>query len=270
MDLQRYLDRIGFEEKPRPDLDTLRAIMRAHVMAVPFENLDVQLKRPLTIDVDAAYEKIVGRRRGGWCYEQNGLLGWALEQIGFDVTRIAGGVMREAAGDGALGNHLCLLVDCQGRHLVDAGFGGSLTSPLPLTPGETPDAPYDIRLSHQEDGYWRFSERAASDPFTFDFRADAADEDLLRKKCAFLRTDAQSPFVMNLVAQRRRPEEHLMLRGRVFTRLTKEGRRSRRINSSVELSEILAGEFRLEEPAVKELWPAIAERHRLLFPDDPD
>jgi N-hydroxyarylamine O-acetyltransferase len=72
MDLQAYFDRIGFAGPARPDLATLRAIHRAHLLAVPYENLDVQLGRPVTLDPAHAFDKIVRRRRGGWCYEMKG------------------------------------------------------------------------------------------------------------------------------------------------------------------------------------------------------
>ena len=99
MDLQAYLDRIGFKGPVRPDLATLRAVHRAHQYAVPFENLDVQLRRPVVLDIEPNYDKIVRRRRGGWCYEMNGVMGWALREIGFDVMRMGAGVMRETVGD---------------------------------------------------------------------------------------------------------------------------------------------------------------------------
>ena len=80
MELSAYLHRIGFDGRVRPDLATLRAIHRAHQYAIPFENLDVQLHRPVVLDVEANYDKIVHQRRGGWCYEMNGVMGWALKQ----------------------------------------------------------------------------------------------------------------------------------------------------------------------------------------------
>ena len=94
MDLQLYLDRIGFAGASRPDLATLRAIHRGHSLSISYENLDVQLGRPLTTSPAEAFEKIVRRGRGGWCYEMNGLLAAVLEEIGFKVTRLAGGVGR--------------------------------------------------------------------------------------------------------------------------------------------------------------------------------
>jgi N-hydroxyarylamine O-acetyltransferase len=88
--LQQYLWRIGFEGQLIPTLVTLDALQRRHALNVPFENLDVQLGRTLTTDADTAFDKIVLDRRGGWCYEQNGLFGWALGEIGFEVPRRCG------------------------------------------------------------------------------------------------------------------------------------------------------------------------------------
>src|SRR3954451_21382564 len=99
MELAAYLARIGYAGPVRPDLSTLRAVHRAHLQAIPYDSLDVQLGRPLTLDPAAAYDKIVRRRRGGWCYEMSGLLGWALGEIGFSVPRMAGAAMRAERGD---------------------------------------------------------------------------------------------------------------------------------------------------------------------------
>ena len=135
MDLSTYFRRIGYRGVARPDLLTLRRLLRAHVLSVPFENLDVQLGRPLGTDPADAYEKIVLRRRGGWCYEQNGLFGWALSAIGYDVTRVAAAVMRVERGAVSEANHLALLVRMPGSvdtWLADVGFGGSLLEPIRL------------------------------------------------------------------------------------------------------------------------------------------
>jgi N-hydroxyarylamine O-acetyltransferase len=132
LNLGAYLQRIGYTRPVRADLDTLRGIHRAHQLAVPFDNLDVQLRLPVAMDLEACFDKIVRRRRGGWCYELNGVMGWALTQIGYRVTRLSAGVMREHQGDAQLGNHLCLLVELDAPYLVDVGFGGSLLEPLPM------------------------------------------------------------------------------------------------------------------------------------------
>ena len=116
--------------------------------AVPFENLDVQLQRPVSTSVEAAYEKIVVDRRGGWCYEQNGLFGWVLNEIGFSVTRVAASVMRDESKASAA-NHLCLLVklsDSNRKYLVDVGFGGSLLRPIELKEGHHEQPPFKLGL----------------------------------------------------------------------------------------------------------------------------
>ena len=264
-DLSAYLHRIRFDGSVRPDLATLRAIHRAHQYAIPFENLDVLLRRPVVLDVEANYDKLVCRRRGGWCYEMNGLMGWALTEIGFDVMRLGAGVMRERAGDAQLGNHLCLLVGLEQPYLVDVGFGGSLAEPLPLRASERADRPYRLGLSELDQGYWRFAEVAHGDAFSFDFRVAPADEALLARKCQWLQTDPASPFIQNLVVQRRTADTHLSLRGRVLTSIHATHVEKKLLNSQDELVATLRDSFGLDTPEAATLWPSICARHEALF-----
>src|SRR5262245_18666189 len=99
MDLQAYFARIGFTVEARVDLDTLTRLHRRHLECISYENFDVLLRRPLDLDPARIFNKLVMKRRGGWCYEMNGLFAWALEEIGFKVTRLAGAVLRERFGD---------------------------------------------------------------------------------------------------------------------------------------------------------------------------
>ena len=100
MDVEAYLDRIGLGERPPATLAGLTTLHRAHLRAIPYENLDVQLGRPLTLAQAPMLEKVIGRRRGGWCYEMNGTLGWALAELGFDVRRATGAVKRCQSSEG--------------------------------------------------------------------------------------------------------------------------------------------------------------------------
>jgi N-hydroxyarylamine O-acetyltransferase len=265
LDLSAYLQRIRFAGSVRPDLATLKAIHRAHQYAIPFENLDVQLRRPIVMDLEASYDKIVGRRRGGWCYEMNGVMEWALTEIGFEVMRLGAGVMRERAGDAQLGNHLCLLVGLEQPYLVDVGFGGSLAEPLPLRASERADRPYRLGLSELDQGYWRFAEVAHGDAFSFDFRVAAADEALLARKCQWLQTDPASPFIQNLVVQRRTVDTHLSLRGRVLATIHATDVDKRLLKSEDELVATLRDSFGLDAPEAATLWPSICARHEALF-----
>lgn len=269
MKLSAYLDRIGFSGPAAPDRATLEALSRAHLAAVPFENLDVQLGRPLATALPAIFDKIVTRRRGGWCYEQNGLLGWALGEIGFDVRRISAGVLRELRGDAALGNHLALIVTLDVPMLVDVGFGGSLARPLPLAAGERLDSPFTVALS-ETDGYWRFAERIGEgDPFTFDFSAEPADETLLARQCAALQGDPDSVFVQNLVVQQRQGDRHLTLRGRVLLERWPGGEAKHLVASAGDFVDVLRTRFALDLPEAARLWDKVCARHAVLFPDAP-
>jgi N-hydroxyarylamine O-acetyltransferase len=266
MDLAAYFDRIGYSGPRTPELATIEQLMRAHTAAIPFENLDVQLGTPIRIEPAAIFDKLVTRRRGGWCYEQNGLFGNVLGALGFDVRRISGGVMRVERGDAALGNHLTLLVMLDRPWLVDVGYGGAQAMPVPLAAGEHLHPPIALGLALQRDGHWRFTERYRDGaPFSFDFRDGPADEALLARQCAALQSDPESIFVQNLVVQQRKTDRHLMLRGRVLTERRTDGETQRLIGSADELVGVLREAFGLDVPEAAALWERICARHAVVF-----
>jgi N-hydroxyarylamine O-acetyltransferase len=267
MNIQPYLERIGFDGQPSATRDSLEALMQAHLCAIPFENLDVQLGRRLTTSADDAYEKIVDRGRGGWCYEHNGLFGWALGELGFGVTRLACAARDDINDETAQGNHLSLAVQIPGDDttwLVDVGFGGSQFGPLPLEAHATEHEPYELRLEQLPQGRWRFTEKHYQSQSGFDFEIAPADEAALAEKSTELQTDPESSFVLNLVAQRRTPKAHTDLRGRVLSHNTQEGRNKRRLESADELVQVLNDVFDLDVPEVHELWPRVVARHEAL------
>src|ERR1700744_1221823 len=102
MNIDAYLRRVGLQERPQANLDGLKTLHRAPLRSIPYENLDVQFGRPVTIERPAIFEKRGGAVRGGWCYEMNGLFVWALNELGFKVTRATGAVMLELISDAAL------------------------------------------------------------------------------------------------------------------------------------------------------------------------
>jgi len=268
MRLQRYLDRIGYVGDFEPNFATLVALQEAHVCSVPFENLDVQLGRPLSIRIEEAYEKIVVNSRGGWCYEQNGLFGWALSEIGFDVRRIAASVMREQRGKVSEANHLCLIVrspESNTKYLADVGFGGSMIRPIALTVGSHDQVPFNIGLERLDDRYWRFWESLGDGRFTYDFTEEPACESSLANKSTFLQTDSSSGFVLNLVAQLRHRDRHCKLRGRVFTVAKAGAVETKSVDSPEALVALLSSEFHLAVSDIAGLWPRIAARHEELF-----
>lgn len=265
-ELARYLAKIGFDGEAGAALATLEDIVRLHVAAFPFEALDVQLGSPPGLDPAAHFAKLVENGRGGWCYEQNGLLGDMLRAVGFEVTRLSAAVMRDLRGDASRGTHLALRVDLDRPYLVDAGFGGSLTRPLPLEGGEWTDGPFRVALTKLDDGYWRFSEKLGeADAFSFDFRDEPADEDELARLCEWQGTASDSNFVINLVAQRRDGDTHRTLRGKVLTDVDPLRMTRREIVNADDLVETLRDQFGLDLPQIVSRWPATVARHTELF-----
>jgi N-hydroxyarylamine O-acetyltransferase len=136
--LHDYLARIGLSE-PRGGLEGLTAIQRAHRLAIAFENLDIPLGRGISLDPQQLFDKLVTRRRGGYCFEQNALLLGMLEALGFKARPLLARVwLRTPPGEPVPPRtHTLNLVELDGvDHIADAGFGGSYTPPMPLVADE--------------------------------------------------------------------------------------------------------------------------------------
>jgi len=272
MKLEDYLARIGYDGAVVPDLGCLSAVHRQHLLSIPYENLDVQLGRPLDFDIERIFEKIVHRSRGGWCYEMNGLFAWALGEIGFEVTRMTGGVMRQVLGDDVLGNHLVLSVRLDGDppdelHLADVGLGNGMIEPTPLREGSFVQGHREMRLERLDGDLWRFQNFAGAVPPSFDFILAPADERRLEKSCEELQSTPDSKFRQNLICERLRPEGVVFLLGRVLIRYDGSASNKRLLDSADELAETLGECFGLSDPEVPDLWPRVAARHEEIFGD---
>ena len=130
IDIAAYSARIGVRGPLPATFATLRRLHRAHLLAVPFENLDIHLGRPIVLEEERLFEKIVTRGRGGFCYEQNGLFAAVLRTLGFEVDLLEARVAAKTWGQGRPWDHLVLLVTLEQRWLVDVGFGESFREPL--------------------------------------------------------------------------------------------------------------------------------------------
>jgi N-hydroxyarylamine O-acetyltransferase len=247
LDLDGYLARIGYDGPRRASRDTLRALHEAHVSAVPFENLDILLGRAISLELAALQLKLVGGRRGGYCFEQNTLFRAVLEALGFAVTSLAarvrgGGVLRPRT-------HMLLRVDLdEGPWLADVGFGGDgPVHPVPLVPDDPVDAPgYGLR---REEDLWVLTgdstgERMDLYAFTLEphFPVD------FEMANHYTSTWPRSPFVQTLTAQRSWPGRRAILRNRDLT--IREGAvvRNETIRDADHLLEVLDREFNLSFP----------------------
>jgi arylamine N-acetyltransferase len=220
-DLDGYFNRIGYPGAAEPTVDTLHALVAAHNGAIPFENLDPLLGIPV-VDLGpvALTDKLVRRRRGGYCYEQNGLMGFALEQLGFGVERLAGRVVWMNRSDALPAQtHQALAVTVpgiDGRFLVDVGFGGqTLSSPIRLetdTVQQTRHEPYRLR-AHGEGLMLEAQIRAEWQPlYMFTTRPQPRID--LEVGSWYVSTYPKSIFVVGLTAALVTDDARWNLRGR--------------------------------------------------------
>lgn len=150
--IRSYMARIGYNGPLYASLETLRALQRSHVNSVPFENLDIHLGRHIPVDVDHAFDKVVGRRRGGICFELNPLFHQLLVSLGFDAKVVSARILLR--DEGTMFDHIAIVVHLGGLWLVDVGYG---RQPPVMPIGPTQDAPmsnadgvYHLRLADDE------------------------------------------------------------------------------------------------------------------------
>jgi N-hydroxyarylamine O-acetyltransferase len=246
MDAAAYLERIGYRGPLDPTAETLGRLHAAHLRAVPFENLSIHAGEPVVLDDGALFDKVVARRRGGFCYELNGLFAALLRSLGFDVRMLSAGVARSGGGFGPDFDHMALLVTLGERWLADVGFGDSFVEPLLLDErGEQTQAAGVFRLDEDADGrltLWRRGEGgvwAAQYRFGLEPReyADYAE------MCRYHQTSPESHFTRGRLCSRLTPGGRVTLTG---TRLiTTDGgeRREREVSGEAEFAEALREHF---------------------------
>jgi len=214
METNKYLERINLKRPIHPNIRTLYDLHLAHMLAVPFENLDIGLGRIIRLDEQAIWDKIIVNKRGGFCYELNGLFAWLLKQIGYEVTYLNARVFNQTGELGSNFDHLTLLVQIPGqpeRWLADVGFGDSFTQPLHLNKqGEQIQGLRAYRLEQISDGYvlWQKNYNGEWErQYFFDLQAHTFPEDYLAG-CQYHQTSPKSSFT----------------RGNVISLATEDGR----------------------------------------------
>jgi N-hydroxyarylamine O-acetyltransferase len=233
MDIQTYLTRISYVRPVRPDAQTLEGLHFAHMQNVPFENLDIGLKRPILLTEEALWNKIAVQKRGGFCYELNGLFAWLLKEIGFAVTYLNARVYNREGQLGIDFDHLALLVNSPNertRWLADVGFGDSFNLPLNFEErGEQKQGLRSYRLEQTIDGYTAWQQNydgAWERQYYFDLQPRKFPTDY-EPACSYHQTSPESSFTRGSIISRATPDGRVSLEdGRLI--LTRNGQRSTR------------------------------------------
>ena len=256
LDLDAYLKRIecsggNSAGNLRPSAETLRQVHLAHATHVPFENLDVLLGRPISLDLQTIERKIVGNHRGGYCFEQNALLAGVLERIGFPVTQLSGRV-RYYTTRVLPRTHMVLKVEADGQGwLADVGFGGiALIEPIALVPDvEVRQGVWRLRLKREGD-WWvlqSFYGGEWVDQYAFDLEPHLPiDYELGNFYCS---SHPDSRFVQTLIVQLASSDRRVMLKNWEFIEIEAGGQRPQKVAGDEHLLELLRERFGLQFPA---------------------
>jgi N-hydroxyarylamine O-acetyltransferase len=248
LDLAAYLERVAFGGAPRADAETLRALHRAHVTSIPFENLDIVLGRRISLELDDVQNKLVRRRRGGYCFEHALLFAAALERIGFSVTRLIARVIPDPPTPGPR-THMLSRVAIGGRQwLADVGFGAGVLEPLPLEADTAVDQEgWHYRLQRDGDAGWVLSAREGtrwSALHAFTLEPQRPIDYVVANH--FTETHPRSPFVGRPIAFNHEVEFRRRLRGLELTIERPDAAGEQRLLSTHEREEALHELFGIE------------------------
>jgi len=256
VDLAAYCRRIGYAGELRPNLATLRALHEAHVGSIPFENIDVLLECPISLDTAALQEKLVRHHRGGYCFEQNNLFKDVLEAIGFAVIALAARVRFGTVGIRPR-THMTLLVKSEGQqYLCDTGFGAhGLLEPIAFHDGSIAELPLlSFRIQQEHADRWVLQatiEGPWSDLYAFTLEPQERIDYVVANH--FTATSSDSIFRKTLTAQLVHREQRKVLRHGVLTIKTPAGEETRTVRFAAEALAVLREEFGIEVPAGKTL-----------------
>lgn len=245
MDVEAYLKRINYRGSRVPTAETLRELQLAHLLAVPFENLSIHSGEPIVLEDGALFEKIVGRRRGGFCYELNGLFAALLRSLGFKVEMLSAGVANGAGGFGPDFDHMTLMVTLDERWIVDVGFGDSFREPLLLDErgaqrqGERDykiavEGDKHILMQREKDGDWKPQYHFTLQPHAY---ADYA------AMCHYHQTSPDSHFTKAPMCSLATADGRITLSGMHLITTTKAARQEVSVANENEYAQLLAKHF---------------------------
>jgi N-hydroxyarylamine O-acetyltransferase len=247
MDINAYLKRIKYSGPRTSTADTLRQLHRAHLLTIPFENLDIHLGHTIVLDNEKFFEKIVRQGRGGFCYELNGLFAALLCALDFNVTMLSARVYL----DGILGpefDHMVLLVQLEERWLADVGFGALFMDPLRMDDkNKQIQRNYAYRIKQHDDN-WKLMAREARDPWKamYQFTLEPRQLEDYAEMCHWHQTSPRSWHTQNRICTRATSDGRVTLRETKLVIKTNHNRSEQVISTKEEYVNALKAYFGVE------------------------
>lgn len=215
MNIANYLQRINYQGNIAPTLSTLTALQEAHLLVIPFENLDIHYQQPIVLQVEQFYQKIVQDGRGGFCYELNGLFYQLLINLGFEAKMVSARVYdAKKAAFGQEYDHLAILVKlAEQEYLVDVGFGEFAFHPLALEWGTVQEDPRGNYVLESLEGAYYQVTSLTGDSKTIEYRFTLQARILAEfaPMCHYHQTSPQSHFTHKKLISQATPTGRITL-----------------------------------------------------------
>jgi N-hydroxyarylamine O-acetyltransferase len=248
MDSTAYLKRFQAFPVEELYLQDLAKLQSLHMQHVPFENLDVIRKIPIYLNVETIFDKIVNHKRGGYCYELNGLFHWLLRDLGFDAKLISATVLKPDGTAAKKDTHAAILVELDTPYLIDVGFGDSTISPIPLGGERHTDHSGTYRIEALESGDYQLIRQDGAEGeerVLYQFNTEEKNLADFHEGCVFNQVSSESTFTHDDLATRATEDGRITLSGNVLIR-TEAGIKAKRTLLPEEKIKVLKEEFGLE------------------------
>lgn len=247
MDVQKYLSRIDFSGSLNADLDTLRKLHRQHLLHVPFEDIDIHYKRPFDLDPVKVFDKIVNRRRGGFCYEVNSLFNELLKHAGFITRIISGKVITDAGTPGPDYDHMAIIIRMDRDYIADVGFGDLFIEPLEMREGLQNDGRNYFKIEQEGNEYAIYMSPSQSKfQKKYTFTLDEASISLFEGLCYKKQVNPDSHFVRNTICTKLTDSGRITIYNEKFIETIGDQKTEFVIRDDDELRSILRDRFNID------------------------
>jgi N-hydroxyarylamine O-acetyltransferase len=245
MNVDRYLARIQ-AAKEKPGLEALALLQKKHMQAIPFENLDVIRKVPISLDTELFYKKAIENSRGGFCYELNGLFQKLLAELGYSSSLISCTV-KTPAGWARENSHAAILVYLDQPYLTDVGFGDSARQPIPLDGTEKEDVSGKYKVMDLGNGFYDLLHFTHGEwQIKYRFSDKERNLSFFEESCIFNQTSPESPFTKDDIITIATESGRITLSGHYLVKTENEGKIKSELDEASKI-EALKEHFHIKE-----------------------